>query len=82
MASRFGATIIPFGVVGEDDICDVSVYLKNMLLYFDILSIYLMYRNNVMLSHTVGIHMSLLTMNQFNTSVAVRLQRSSEASIL
>jgi hypothetical protein len=24
MASRFGATIIPFGVVGEDDICDVS----------------------------------------------------------
>ena len=76
MASRFGATIIPFGVVGEDDICDVSVYLKNMLLYFDILSIHLMYR------HTVGIHMSLVTMNQFNTSVAVRLQRSSEASIL
>lgn len=24
MASRFGATIIPFGVVGEDDICHVS----------------------------------------------------------
>jgi hypothetical protein len=28
MASRFGATIIPFGVVGEDDICDVSASLK------------------------------------------------------
>jgi hypothetical protein len=27
MASRFGATIIPFGVVGEDDICDVSAIL-------------------------------------------------------
>jgi hypothetical protein len=27
MASRFGATIIPFGVVGEDDICDVSAFL-------------------------------------------------------
>ena len=27
MASRFGASIIPFGVVGEDDICDVSVIL-------------------------------------------------------
>lgn len=25
MASRFGARIIPFGVVGEDDICEVSV---------------------------------------------------------
>lgn len=24
MASRFGATIVPFGVVGEDDICHVS----------------------------------------------------------
>ena len=47
----FRATIIPLEVVGEDDICDVSVYLKNMLLYFDILSIHLMYRNNVMLSH-------------------------------
>ena len=38
MASRFGATIIPFGVVGEDDICHVSAtvpsntlsQLKNM----------------------------------------------------
>jgi hypothetical protein len=36
MASRFGATIIPFGAVGEDDICDVRVTLKN-LSYFDIL---------------------------------------------
>ena len=27
MASRFGAAIIPFGVVGEDDICDVSAIL-------------------------------------------------------
>ena len=27
MASRFGASIIPFGVVGEDDICDASVIL-------------------------------------------------------
>ncbi|XP_024310260.1 acyltransferase-like protein At1g54570, chloroplastic isoform X3 [Brachypodium distachyon] len=28
MASRFGATIIPFGVVGEDDLCDVSASFK------------------------------------------------------
>jgi hypothetical protein len=28
MASRFGAKIIPFGVVGEDDVCDVSVSLS------------------------------------------------------
>jgi hypothetical protein len=25
MAARFGATIVPFGVVGEDDIADVSL---------------------------------------------------------
>lgn len=25
MAARFGATIVPFGVVGEDDIVDVSI---------------------------------------------------------
>jgi len=24
MAARFGAKIIPFGVVGEDDICEVG----------------------------------------------------------
>lgn len=34
MASRFGATIVPFGVVGEDDICHVSStffrYLKQL----------------------------------------------------
>ncbi|CAM0952335.1 unnamed protein product [Alopecurus aequalis] len=81
MASRFGATIIPFGVVGEDDICDVKcLYLKSMLFYIDILSIYLCIET--MLFLTVGVHMSLLTMNQFNTSDVVRLQRSSEASIL
>lgn len=27
MASRFGATIIPFGVVGEDDLCNVGANL-------------------------------------------------------
>jgi hypothetical protein len=27
MASRFGATIIPFGVVGEDDLCNVGTNL-------------------------------------------------------
>jgi hypothetical protein len=32
MASRFGAKIIPFGVVGEDDICDVSASLASNLL--------------------------------------------------
>lgn len=26
MTSKFGATIIPFGVVGEDDMCDVSTH--------------------------------------------------------
>lgn len=24
MAAKFGATIVPFGVIGEDDICEVS----------------------------------------------------------
>ncbi|MQL77914.1 hypothetical protein Taro_010335 [Colocasia esculenta] len=28
MAARFGATIIPFGVVGEDDLCQILVNLK------------------------------------------------------
>lgn len=32
MASRFGATIIPFGVVGEDDICDVSAILPAIMI--------------------------------------------------
>jgi len=27
MAARFGATIIPFGVVGEDDLAEVSRWL-------------------------------------------------------
>ncbi|KAK3130512.1 hypothetical protein QOZ80_6BG0494430 [Eleusine coracana subsp. coracana] len=31
MASRFGATIIPFGVVGEDDICDVLLDYDDLL---------------------------------------------------
>lgn len=26
MATRFGATIVPFGVVGEDDLAEVSMY--------------------------------------------------------
>ena len=34
MASRFGATIIPFGLVGEDDICDASATSKDMLSYY------------------------------------------------
>jgi hypothetical protein len=32
MASRFGAKIIPFGAVGEDDICDVSASLASNFL--------------------------------------------------
>ncbi|XP_044377241.1 acyltransferase-like protein At3g26840, chloroplastic isoform X5 [Triticum aestivum] len=31
MASRFGAKIIPFGVVGEDDICDVLLDYNDLL---------------------------------------------------
>ncbi|KAK3133798.1 hypothetical protein QOZ80_6AG0541190 [Eleusine coracana subsp. coracana] len=31
MASRFGATIIPFGVVGEDDICDLLLDYDDLL---------------------------------------------------
>ncbi|CAM0943125.1 unnamed protein product [Alopecurus aequalis] len=31
MASRFGATIIPFGVVGEDDICDIVLDYNDLL---------------------------------------------------
>ncbi|KAG8057348.1 hypothetical protein GUJ93_ZPchr0002g26297 [Zizania palustris] len=31
MASRFGATIIPFGVVGEDDICDILLDYNDLL---------------------------------------------------
>lgn len=31
MAARFGATIIPFGVVGEDDISQVSVRTSALL---------------------------------------------------
>ena len=34
MASWFGATIIPFGLVGEDDICDASATSKDMLSYY------------------------------------------------
>lgn len=39
MASRFGATIIPFGVVGEDDICDVLLDYNDLLKlpFYDIL---------------------------------------------
>ncbi|KAI4988909.1 hypothetical protein ZWY2020_036226 [Hordeum vulgare] len=39
MASRFGATIIPFGVVGEDDICDVLLDYNDLmkLPFYDIL---------------------------------------------
>ncbi|XP_037435173.1 acyltransferase-like protein At1g54570, chloroplastic [Triticum dicoccoides] len=36
MASRFGATIVPFGVVGEDDICDMLLdynYLVKLPFY-------------------------------------------------
>ncbi|CAM0952334.1 unnamed protein product [Alopecurus aequalis] len=39
MASRFGATIIPFGVVGEDDICDMLLDYNDLLKlpFYDIL---------------------------------------------
>ncbi|XP_062199595.1 phytyl ester synthase 1, chloroplastic-like [Phragmites australis] len=39
MASRFGATIIPFGVVGEDDICDLLLDYNDLLKlpFYDIL---------------------------------------------
>lgn len=33
MAARFGAKIIPFGVVGEDDICEVSLYFSGNIIY-------------------------------------------------
>ncbi|XP_042387766.1 acyltransferase-like protein At3g26840, chloroplastic isoform X1 [Zingiber officinale] len=40
MAARFGATIIPFGVIGEDDICNVLLDYDDLLKipFFDILS--------------------------------------------
>lgn len=31
MAARFGATIVPFGVIGEDDIAEVLFYLFMIL---------------------------------------------------
>nr|BAJ98991.1 predicted protein [Hordeum vulgare subsp. vulgare] len=31
MASRFGATIVPFGVVGEDDICDMLLDYNDLV---------------------------------------------------
>ncbi|TVU08784.1 hypothetical protein EJB05_42197 [Eragrostis curvula] len=39
MASRFGATIIPFGAVGEDDICDLLLDYDDLmkLPFYDIL---------------------------------------------
>ncbi|CAN6211230.1 unnamed protein product [Urochloa humidicola] len=39
MASRFGATIIPFGVVGEDDICDLLLDYNDLqkLPFYDML---------------------------------------------
>uniref|UniRef100_A0A0E0M373 Serine aminopeptidase S33 domain-containing protein n=1 Tax=Oryza punctata TaxID=4537 RepID=A0A0E0M373_ORYPU len=39
MASRFGATIIPFGVVGEDDICDMLLDYDDLMKipFYDIL---------------------------------------------
>ncbi|CAN6167598.1 unnamed protein product [Urochloa humidicola] len=39
MASRFGATIIPFGVVGEDDICDLLLDYDDLqkLPFYDML---------------------------------------------
>ena len=38
MAARFGATIVPFGTVGEDDIAEVSFefYLHQFLIYINI----------------------------------------------
>lgn len=33
MAARFGATIVPFGVVGEDDLVEVSLYLFMIIEY-------------------------------------------------
>ncbi|XP_047048309.1 phytyl ester synthase 1, chloroplastic-like [Lolium rigidum] len=39
MASRFGATIIPFGAVGEDDICDMLLDYNDLLKipFYDVL---------------------------------------------
>lgn len=34
MAARFGATIVPFGVVGEDDIAEVSFCFPINLLFY------------------------------------------------
>lgn len=31
MAARFGATIVPFGVVGEDDLAEVSTHFSSFL---------------------------------------------------
>lgn len=36
MAARFGATIVPFGAVGEDDIADVSLCIL-LLTFFKFL---------------------------------------------
>ena len=33
MAARFGATIVPFGAVGEDDISEVSLSYFNIYIY-------------------------------------------------
>jgi hypothetical protein len=33
MAARFGATIVPFGAVGEDDISEVSLCYFNICIY-------------------------------------------------
>lgn len=39
MASRFGATIIPFGVVGEDDLCEVVLDIDDLMKipFYDVL---------------------------------------------
>ncbi|KAJ3681288.1 hypothetical protein LUZ60_015777 [Juncus effusus] len=40
MASRFGATIIPFGAVGEDDICDILLDYDDLtkIPFYDVLN--------------------------------------------
>lgn len=37
MAARFGATIVPFGVVGEDDLAEVSTHFSSFLFFSIIL---------------------------------------------
>lgn len=39
MASRFGAKIVPFGVVGEDDIAEVGYLVKLEKLSFHLIII-------------------------------------------